>query len=219
MEPRVRRGAADAVGPGLLEEDVPITDDEYDYGAEYEGSAVGSSYSAPPTEQPTSPPTSDRFIFRFRVRVALPRYRTHAVQYLVRLRAHSVYGAGEMTDAARVHVPALGASEFALLPWHVASLVVSGVLLVALALIAAGAAVTIHRLRKAHRRLLTTSVNPDYFQTGPMYSPDEWELERALVTLVKNLGQGSFGMVYEGAHCSLESGLARSRTFSFLKSV
>ena len=220
VELRVRRGAADSVGSEPLEGDVPQTYDEYDYGPfgpEDEGSAVGADYLAPPTAQPTRPPTLDRF--RFRVRVSLPRYRTHAVQYLVRLRAHSVYGAGEMTDAVRVHVPALGALEFALLFWHIASLVVSGVLLVALALIAAGAAVKIHRLRKAHRRLLTTSVNPDYFQTEPMYSPDEWELERALVTLVKDIGQGSFGMVYEGARCSLESGVARSGTFSFLKSV
>lgn len=31
-----------------------------------------------------------------------------------------------------------------------------------------------------------------------MYEPDEWEVPRESINLVKALGQGSFGMVYEG---------------------
>lgn len=31
-----------------------------------------------------------------------------------------------------------------------------------------------------------------------MYVPDEWEVPREKITLLRELGQGSFGMVYEG---------------------
>lgn len=31
-----------------------------------------------------------------------------------------------------------------------------------------------------------------------MYVPDEWEVPRRQVELLRELGQGSFGMVYEG---------------------
>lgn len=32
----------------------------------------------------------------------------------------------------------------------------------------------------------------------PVYVPDEWEVAREKITMHKELGQGSFGMVYEG---------------------
>jgi insulin receptor len=32
----------------------------------------------------------------------------------------------------------------------------------------------------------------------PVYEPDEWEVPRKNVELLRELGQGSFGMVYEG---------------------
>lgn len=31
-----------------------------------------------------------------------------------------------------------------------------------------------------------------------MYVPDEWEVPREKITVLRELGQGSFGMVYEG---------------------
>nr|CDI30232.1 Insulin Receptor [Blattella germanica] len=43
---------------------------------------------------------------------------------------------------------------------------------------------------------LIASVNPEYVST--LYEPDEWEVPRKKVELLRELGQGSFGMVYEG---------------------
>ncbi|XP_072284783.1 insulin receptor-related protein [Pyxicephalus adspersus] len=45
---------------------------------------------------------------------------------------------------------------------------------------------------------LYASVNPEYFSAAEMYVPDEWEFPREKITIIKELGQGSFGMVYEG---------------------
>nr|QAB35586.1 insulin receptor [Cyrtorhinus lividipennis] len=43
---------------------------------------------------------------------------------------------------------------------------------------------------------LIASVNPEYVPT--VYEPDEWEVIRSRVTMLKEIGQGSFGMVYDG---------------------
>ena len=39
-----------------------------------------------------------------------------------------------------------------------------------------------------------------------VYIPDEWEVPRDKVELLKELGQGSFGMVYEGRAYGLVDG-------------
>ncbi|CAL8404701.1 unnamed protein product [Boreogadus saida] len=46
--------------------------------------------------------------------------------------------------------------------------------------------------------VLYASVNPEYFSAAEMYVPDEWEVAREKIKLARELGQGSFGMVYEG---------------------
>lgn len=43
---------------------------------------------------------------------------------------------------------------------------------------------------------LIPSVNPEYVPS--VYVPDEWEVPRKKIDLIRELGQGSFGMVYEG---------------------
>lgn len=63
-------------------------------------------------------------------------------------------------------------------------------------------------------RKLFTTVNPDYVST--VYVPDEWEVPRKQIELLKELGNGTFGMVYEGiaknivkgnpeAHCAVKT--------------
>lgn len=44
---------------------------------------------------------------------------------------------------------------------------------------------------EAHK--LFATVNPEYVST--VYVPDEWEVPRASIEFIRELGQGSFGMV------------------------
>uniref|UniRef100_A0A8D3D5E5 Tyrosine-protein kinase receptor n=1 Tax=Scophthalmus maximus TaxID=52904 RepID=A0A8D3D5E5_SCOMX len=45
---------------------------------------------------------------------------------------------------------------------------------------------------------LIASSNPEYISANDVYVPDEWEVPREKITVLRELGQGSFGMVYEG---------------------
>uniref|UniRef100_A0A3Q3JNZ7 Tyrosine-protein kinase receptor n=1 Tax=Monopterus albus TaxID=43700 RepID=A0A3Q3JNZ7_MONAL len=45
---------------------------------------------------------------------------------------------------------------------------------------------------------LIASSNPEYISANDVYIPDEWEVPREKITVLRELGQGSFGMVYEG---------------------
>ncbi|XP_056401019.1 insulin receptor-related protein [Hyla sarda] len=58
---------------------------------------------------------------------------------------------------------------------------------------------------------LYASVNPEYFSASEMYIPDEWEFPRDKITIIKELGQGSFGMVYEGEARDLVKGESVTR--------
>lgn len=46
-------------------------------------------------------------------------------------------------------------------------------------------------------------MNPEYVDTDNVYIPDEWEVPRNKVKIGIALGQGSFGMVYEGTASEL----------------
>lgn len=48
-------------------------------------------------------------------------------------------------------------------------------------------------LSTAEANKLFASVNPEYVST--VYVPDEWEVPRANIEFIRELGQGSFGMV------------------------
>ncbi|CAG7723244.1 unnamed protein product [Allacma fusca] len=54
-----------------------------------------------------------------------------------------------------------------------------------------------------------TSANPDYIQNVDI--PEEWEVPRDKVELKKELGQGSFGMVYEGVLCDFIPSISRMK--------
>ncbi|XP_075974749.1 insulin-like receptor [Anticarsia gemmatalis] len=59
-------------------------------------------------------------------------------------------------------------------------------------------------LPTAEANKLFASVNPEYVST--VYVPDEWEVPRTSIEFIKEIGQGSFGMVYEGIAKNIEKG-------------
>lgn len=56
---------------------------------------------------------------------------------------------------------------------------------------------------------LIASVNPEY--VSMQYTPDEWEIPRDKIIQLNELGQGSFGMVYEGIVLNLDRDRERTR--------
>lgn len=56
---------------------------------------------------------------------------------------------------------------------------------------------------------LIASVNPEY--VSMQYTPDEWEIPRENIIQLNELGQGSFGMVYEGIVLNLDRERERIR--------
>lgn len=56
---------------------------------------------------------------------------------------------------------------------------------------------------RSDRQSSSQLVTPHLF---PVYIPDEWEVPREQISIIRELGQGSFGMVYEGVAKGLEAG-------------
>lgn len=79
-------------------------------------------------------------------------------------------------------------------PETIIAVTVSGVLLLILIVVIGVWFIARSRFKKIPDRPDFTSINPDYEH----YNPDEWEVERDKIQLIRELGQGSFGMVYEG---------------------
>ncbi|XP_028999877.2 insulin-like growth factor 1b receptor isoform X2 [Betta splendens] len=114
--------------------------------------------------------------------------------YSVRVRATSLAGNGSWTQSLDLYVPeryenALYAMIF--IPVCIVLLICFFIALL----------VILNKKRNSDRLgngVLYASVNPEYFSAAEMYVPDEWEVAREKIALNRELGQGSFGMVYEG---------------------
>ncbi|XP_030697921.2 insulin receptor-related protein [Globicephala melas] len=119
--------------------------------------------------------------------------------YSARVRATSLAGNGSWTDGVAFYIP--GPEEEDSGGLHVL-LTVTPVGLMLLSILAALG----FFYSKKRNSTLYTSVNPEYFSASHMYIPDEWEVPREQISIIRELGQGSFGMVYEGLAQGLEVG-------------
>jgi insulin receptor len=114
-------------------------------------------------------------------------------KYALRIKATSLAGASKYTNLAKfsvkreIVIPSRRSEIFILLSVIVTSLI----LLFCLSYL-------LWKKMKANAfRAIVTSANPEYVSLA-VYEPDEWEIVRDKVELVRELSKGSFGVVYEG---------------------
>ncbi|MBN3310814.1 IGF1R factor, partial [Amia calva] len=117
--------------------------------------------------------------------------------YSARVRATSLAGNGSWTEPVAFYVQAKQPEYENIL--YLMIIIPLLVLFVIVGLVVA--LVVVNKKRNSDRLgngVLYASVNPEYFSAAEMYVPDEWEVPREKITMCRELGQGSFGMVYEG---------------------
>ncbi|XP_043946685.1 insulin receptor [Protopterus annectens] len=115
--------------------------------------------------------------------------------YTVRVRATSLAGNGSWTEPSHFSVPAADPpTGFA--PVIIASIIICAIFAFVVILIAV--LVVKKRQTEGPTGPLYASSNPEYLSANDMYVPDDWEVSREKISLLRELGQGSFGMVYEG---------------------
>ncbi|OXU24559.1 hypothetical protein TSAR_005271 [Trichomalopsis sarcophagae] len=113
--------------------------------------------------------------------------------YSVRVRATSFAGNGEYTEYKYFDVPE---SNYSMPAWKVILIVLFSISFILGAFLVAAWFFKRKFMRNVPSMRLIATVNPEYVST--VYIPDEWEVPRKKVHLLKELGNGSFGMVYEG---------------------
>lgn len=104
--------------------------------------------------------------------------------YEVRVRAVTLAGKGPFTKYIFFNITKGGFSALSILYFTI-------ILCLTITLVSLG--LTMYRKKKHRLDILVASVNPDY-----QYVQDHWEIPRDNVELLRELGAGSFGKVYEG---------------------
>ncbi|XP_044740793.1 insulin-like receptor isoform X2 [Chrysoperla carnea] len=125
--------------------------------------------------------------------------------YSLRLRATSLGGEGSYSAYKYFYIPPASSSS----TFQVALGVVISIVIVILTLAALFLYFRRYYLSNVPNMKLIASVNPEYVSTA--YVPDDWEVPRKKIELLRELGQGSFGMVYEGVAHDVVKGVSQMR--------
>ncbi|KAM3620250.1 uncharacterized protein V6R79_020464 [Siganus canaliculatus] len=119
---------------------------------------------------------------------------THVLpgNYSVNVRAISLAGNGSFTGTTFFFMPSPDTG----LIW----IAIGPVICIILLLLMGGGLFVVFKKRQTEGPTgpLIASSNPEYLSANDVYVPDEWEVPREKITVLRELGQGSFGMVYEG---------------------
>ncbi|XP_043280650.1 insulin-like receptor [Venturia canescens] len=111
--------------------------------------------------------------------------------YSVKVRATSLAGSGADSETKYFYIEEFyTSSKFWIAFWSISSIT-----LLTLSLVTFYVCKRKFMRNVPSMRLIAT-VNPEYVST--VYIPDEWEVPRKKIQLLRELGNGSFGMVYEG---------------------
>ncbi|KFW74236.1 Insulin receptor, partial [Manacus vitellinus] len=134
--------------------------------------------------------------------------------YSVRIRATSLAGNGSWTEPTYFYV-----ADYLNSQPNIAVIIVPIIFAIIIAGIIGAAYVLVKkRQTEGPTGPLYASSNPEYisasdemFPSAAVYVPDEWEVPRDKITLLRELGQGSFGMVYEGIAKDIVKGEPETR--------
>ena len=122
-----------------------------------------------------------------------------AGNYTIKVRAVSLAGYGNYTLEKIVYIDEYNTiGKFWIIFWVVMLLVLMSI---------SGCSFYVCKrkfMRNVPSMRLIATVNPEYVSTA--YIPDEWEVPRKKINLIRELGNGSFGMVYEGTAKDLVKG-------------
>ncbi|NP_001291521.1 insulin-like peptide receptor [Solenopsis invicta] len=114
-----------------------------------------------------------------------------AGNYSIKVRATSLAGNGAYTEVKYFSIEESDTlSEF----WIVICSIIGVMTIVIIFFISY--VIKKKSMRNVPSMRLIATVNPEYVSTS--YVPDEWEVPRKKIQLLRELGNGSFGMVYEG---------------------
>lgn len=127
--------------------------------------------------------------------------------YSVRVRATSLAGNGSWTEPTYFYV-----SDYVNTTPNPVSIFVPVVFAIFFMAVIGGTFIFIKkRQTEGPTGPLYASSNPEYLSASDVYIPDEWEVPREKISLLQELGQGSFGMVYEGIAKDIVKGEAEIR--------
>ncbi|KAM8850009.1 insulin receptor a [Spinachia spinachia] len=118
----------------------------------------------------------------------------HPGNYTVRIRATSLAGNGSWTEPTYFLVQDASDSLYVL------KIVIGPVICFVLLLFVAVAGFVMFKKNQTQGPSgpIYASSNPEYLSANDVYEADEWEVPRDKINILRELGQGSFGMVYEG---------------------
>ncbi|XP_035026675.1 insulin receptor a isoform X1 [Hippoglossus stenolepis] len=131
----------------------------------------------------------------------------HPGNYTVRIRATSLAGNGSWTEPTYFYVQ--DASD----PLYIVKIVIGPVICFILLLFVTVTGFVLFKKSQTQGPSgpIYASSNPEYLSANDVYEEDEWEVGRDKIAILRELGQGTFGMVYEGNAKDIIKGESETR--------
>ncbi|XP_024129446.1 insulin receptor a [Oryzias melastigma] len=131
----------------------------------------------------------------------------HPGNYSVKIRATSLAGNGSWTQPSFFYVQDLSD------PLYVVKIIIGPIICFVLLLLVSVVGFVVFKKNQTQGPSgpIYASSNPEYLSANDVYEEDEWEVPRDKIHILRELGQGSFGMVYEGLAKDIVKGEAETR--------